>query len=510
MSTLLYNGVIRTMAGTTVSALVVKNGRIVYAGSDSGALAFGAESTLDLEGRCVLPGFVDSHTHILLTEEQYHRLDLRGVRSADEIVRRGRAFLAENTLPDGGWLVGYGFDIPCPGRETADAISTEIPVILDRVCGHIGAGNGPALSLAGFSDHPDGILRETELDRLKRCSPGIDPARTVERLETVGARMAAAGITGVHSDDLGPEGVRWSVLLDACRTLEKRNACSVRLWQEWEAPDPESLRQGPLSQPLRSFQGSDWLKVGNIKLIGDGSLGAKTAFVRDDYIGEPGNRGISVYTQEEMDELVALCHGENLQVACHAIGDGAVERFVNAVEKAMKADPKPLRHRVVHCQFGDKDLYRRMGALGMGADIQPAFVPTDASLAVEYMGKERADSSYAWKTLLRSGVVCGGGSDSPVEDFSPIYGIHCAVNRPDGRGGVFLPEQRLTVEEAVRLYTTGPAVLAHDTENTGTLEAGKMADLVVLSADPFTCPPELLNTIYPVLTMVGGRITYQR
>jgi len=509
MSICLYNGVIRTMAGRTVSALLIENGRIAYAGTDAEALALGAEEAWDLEGKCVLPGFTDTHMHAVMTEEFTHRLDLRGVKSYDELIERGRDFLAKHPAPKGQWLVGYGFDLPSPGREVADAISTEVPVVLDRVCGHIGAANSVALALAKFPEEHDGVLRELELEDVKRCSPRLDPAGMADRLESAGKLLAAVGITGVHSDDFGPEGTSWDVMQDAFRTLEKRGACSFRLWQEWEAPNPESLREGPLSLPFRSFGGDDWLKLGNVKLIEDGSLGARTAFVRKSYLDEPDNTGISVYTQEALDEMVALCHSENLQVACHAIGDGAIDRFVSAVEKAMRKDPKPLHHRVVHCQFGDEALYRRMGALGMGADIQPSFVPTDAFVSLEAMGAERTSTAYAWKDLLRHGVIVSGSSDSPVDSYSPIYGIHCAVNRPDGAGGVFRPDQCLTVEEAVSLYTTAPARLVRDTENTGTLTAGRRADLVVLSEDPFTVPKEEIINIVPVLTMAGGRVTYR-
>ena len=175
----------------------------------------------------------------------------------------------------------------------------------------------------------------------------------------------------------------------------------------------------------------------------------------------------------------------------------------------MAAAPKPLRHRVVHCQIGDTALYRRMAALGMGADVQPPFVPSDAPLVAPRLG-EREPSCYAWKSLLEAGVALGGGSDSPVEDFSPLWGIHCAVNRPDGAGGVFLPEQRLTPEEAAALYTTGPARLAGEESDLGTLEAGKYADLVVLDRDLFAVPHAEIKDLTVALTMVGGRVTYRR
>lgn len=534
MDTIFYNGKVHTMAGRTVSALAVQGERIAMVGSDEAVLALAGETTriIDLKGRCVLPGFVDTHMHLLLTGAGLQRLDLRGVRSVQEIIDRGRAYAASHELDPEEWIIGYGFDHNLfdppvlPDGAVAEAISSDHPVILDRVCGHVGAGNAKALALAGYDETTvipggeldkdengrlTGVVREAALDQLKKTAPRFTQAQVERLLEETGSRMAAAGLTGVHSDDLAAEGTDWPTLKAAFDALEARNAVPLRLWEEWETPRPDCLRAEILSQPLRSFQGSPWLKVGNVKLLADGSLGARTALLREDYSDDPGNRGIAVYTQEEMDEMVALCHDNDLQVACHAIGDGAAASFLAAVEKAQVRDPKPLCHRVVHCQFGDKALYETMAALGMGADVQPAFVPSDAPLTPSRMG-ERTGESYAWKTLLDLGVVVGGGSDCPVEDYSPLWGIHCAVNRPRSQEDEtpFLPDQALSVQEAAALYTVNAARLVHAENDLGTLEAGKLADLVVLAQDLFTADPKTIKDIQVDLTMAGGRVTYQR
>ena len=531
MDTILYNGAVHTMAGRTVSALAIQKGRIALAGEDAAALALRTRETqvIDLEGRCVLPGFTDSHIHLLLTGMGFHRLDLRGVASVEELIGRGRAYAASRALAPGEWIIGYGFDhnvFPdpvLPDGAAAEAISADHPVVLDRICGHVGAANRLALSLAGFDENTvipggaldkdaagrlTGVLREAALDRIKQFAPRLDRRMVEELLEETGRRFAAVGLTAVHSDDLGPEGTGWDVLREAVDALAARGAMPVRIREEWEAPRPPQLR-AILDRGLKSGDGDDWLRLCNIKLIGDGSLGARTAFLRADYSDDPGNRGIPVYTPGEMEEMVALCHGGGLQVACHAIGDGTCERFVDAVEKAMAADPKPLRHRVVHCQIGDGPLYRRMGALGMGADVQPSFTASDGPLVAGRLGG-REPSCYAWKTMLESGVTVAGGSDSPVEDFNPLWGIHCAVNRPNGAHTPWLPEQCLTPEEAVALYTTAPARLAGDLADSGTLEAGKYADLVVLDRDLFTVPHACIKDLTVELTMAGGRITYRR
>ncbi len=171
---------------------------------------------------------------------------------------------------------------------------------------------------------------------------------------------------------------------------------------------------------MRTGWGSDLFKIGNIKLLTDGSLGARTAFLRRDYSDAPGNRGIAVYEQKELDELVLAAHEAGMQIAFHAIGDGAVEQCLNAVEKAMIEKKKDLRHRLVHCQIVDEHLLDRMRKLQMGADIQPPFTASDWALTEPRLGKVRADSSYNWRTMLRKGIPLAGGSDSPVESLIPL------------------------------------------------------------------------------------------
>ena len=532
MDQIFINGSIYTMAGRRVEALAVQRGRIAYAGSREGALALMTEDTkvTDLGGHCVLPGFCDSHMHMLLCGVGFHRLDLRGAVSPEELVERGRAYINERGIAPGEWVIGYGFDhnlfvdTQLPDGRVAEAISAVHPVLLDRVCGHVGTANGLALQLAGFASDTmipggeldrdetgalTGVIRETALDKIKACIPKLSQAQVEELLQEAGERFAPCGLTSVHSDDLGPEGTDWDTLSAAMEVLEARGELRIRIFEEWEAARPQTL-QPIIDKGYHTGWGRETLRVCNIKLITDGSLGARTAYLKEDYSDDPGNRGIPVYTQEKLNELTTLCHKAGQQVAFHAIGDGALEQCVTAVERAMAEEPKPLRHRIVHCQIGNEDLYRRMAALGMGADVQPAFTVTDGPHVEPRLGKTRARESYAWKTLLDLGVLVGGGSDSPVEDFAPLWGIYCAVTRSDGQGApAWMPEQRLSVEEALTIYTKNGALLASQEENLGTLEAGKLADLVVLDRDIFTITPEEIKNVRVLLTMMGGRETYR-
>ncbi len=531
MDTILYGGRIYPMTGETATALAIQNGRIAQVGSDAQVLAGkdGNTAMINLQGRCVLPGFCDTHTHMLLTGVGFHRLDLRGVASEEELIERGRAYVEKHTPGPGQWVVGYGFDhnlFPnpvLPGLEAAEAISKEHPVLLDRVCGHVGAANRLALHLAGYTSETvipggeldkdeagrlNGILRETALDQIKTHIPRLTHGQVEAHLEEAGRRFAQAGLCSVHSDDLGPEGTDWDTLRKAVDRLKEKGTHAIRIYEEWEAPTVEALAP-ILARGAFSGWGDDDLNLCNIKLITDGSLGARTALLREDYSDEAGNRGIAVYTQEALDQLVALCQAHGLQVALHAIGDGAMAQCIQAVEKAQAQNSQRLGHRVVHGQIGDRALYARLADLGMGVDIQPAFTASDAPLVESRLG-ERGRESYAWKSLLEAGVLLGGGSDSPVESYEPIWGIHCAVNREGGSAGTpWQPQEALTVWEAVSLYTINAARLAAVEDLAGTLETGKLADLVVLDRDIFQIPKTEIKNTKVTLTIMGGNITYQ-
>jgi len=529
---ILYNGRIHTMSARgTLSAVAVKDGSILAVGADSDILRLSGEGTerINLGEKSVLPGFNDSHCHLRLTGEGFTKLDLRGAASRGEIVERGREYLRTHRLGEGEWLVGFGFDhnvFPdgrLPDRETAEAISETVPVLLDRVCGHVGAVNRAALRAAGFDEKtvipggvldrgPDGgltgILREAALDGIKAKIKKPKLAVVTEQLRAAMALYSSLGITSAQSDDL--EGSDFDTILAAYHALEKSGEMSVRVFEEVQAARLPVLERF-LSYGLRTGDGGEWFKIGNIKILSDGSLGARTALMREEYSDDAGNRGLAVYAQDALDALVAAAHGAGMQCAFHAIGDGAIESCVTAVERAQAKDPRALRNRIVHCQFADEALFRRMAAAGIAADIQPPFTASDYPLVRSRVGEKREKGAYAWKSLLGSGVHISGGSDSPVETPDPIWGIYCAVTRQNADGkpeNGWRPEQRLSVEEAVRLYTSAGAYVSFEENEKGTIEPGKRADFVVLSRDLFDIEPAEIPETRVLRTIAGGKTRY--
>ena len=531
---ILYNGSIYTMEapGARAEAIAIEGNRISAVGSMREVLPLAGANTrmIDLAGKCALPGFNDSHCHVMLTGMESVKVCLRGVRSIEALIERMRRFIEARHIPEGEWVVGSGydhllFDQPRqPNRADLDRVSTCHPIMVDRICGHIGAANSLALARAGFDEYTviegeggimekdasgrlSGVLVETARDVMANRMPKRDAAAIAPLIRGVFEEASSYGVTSMQTDDL--EAAPIGEIMAAYRRLRDEGAATVRIWEEVQCPRPKALRQF-LALGMRTGDGDGFFKIGNIKIITDGSLGARTACMQDDYADAPGERGVAVYTQADLDALIMEAHLAGMQVACHAIGDGAAGQCVHAMEAARAADGVNMRNRIVHCQFADDALLDRMAAEGICADIQPAFVPSDYLMAEARMGA-RCDIGYRWRSMARRGIPMGGGSDSPVETFNPIWGIDCAVNRTD-RGGLpeggWHPEERLSVWEAVRLYTAGGAYLTFEEGEKGMLKPGMLADIAVLDRDIFAVPHEEIRDIRNVMTVMDGRIVY--
>lgn len=538
-------------------AMLIDGDTITAVGSDAEILArireisagTGSETVtaVDLAGRCVLPAFNDSHCHLLATGLNQIRLDLRGVRSCEEIVERGRAYLSSASLSADDWIVGYGFDQNLfedkrlPDRLTAEAISSDHPVFLDRVCGHVGAVNQAALQIAGFDENTvitggvlardengklNGILKEAALDRMRRLITEPSPAMLEAALLHAMQDANRFGLASVQTDDL--ESAALDSVIALYHKLEAEGRLTLRIYEEIQQPRVPQL-QSFLDRGLRTGDGDDFFRVGNIKLLTDGSLGARTAYMREPYADAPETAGVAVYTQDALNEVVALAHRNGMQVAFHAIGDGAIEQVINSVEYAGKAEAKASaslsdekishseahaytaaashRHRIVHCQFIGEDLLARIKDAGLCADIQPPFTASDYLIVDARVGVERSDWSYVWRTMAEAGIPLGGGSDSPVETMNPIWGIDCAVNRTDL---THLPvkgwhaSQCLTVPQAISLYTRGSAYTEFSEHRKGQIAEGMLADFIVLSEDIFEVDTRRIRDIQVLDTYVGG------
>lgn len=530
--TVFYNGKVAIPRGFA-SGLAVDGQTILSVGSSEEVLAdCGAAEKIDLDGRLVLPGFNDGHMHFLAYALSLEQGDFTGSSSLAEVRSRFRSFLDRTKPKEGEWIVGRGWNHELFEeqriftKEDLDDLSLHNPVLLTRVCGHVAVLNSVGLALLGLTaesrfpggvvdlgeeGRPTGVIRETVVEWARSQIP-LPDSDTLRRLVARGGEEAAkVGLTSIQSDDLGSVGGDFRKILDLYLSLDREGKMPLRITEQFLLRTHEALDDF-LAEGWRTGDGSPFFHVGPLKILTDGSMGGRTALLREDYSDMPEVKGVAIYTQDELDRLVLTASNAGMQVAAHAIGDGALDMCLDAMEKALNAAPRAARHFIVHCQMGELAQYQRMARLGVGAAVQPPFVPSDRPMALKRIGEKRAHSGYAWKTLLDLGIFLSGGSDCPVEIFNPLWGIASAVTRQDEKGnpaGGWNPSQKLRVGEAVDLYTRGGAYASFEEDRKGTLEAGKYSDLVVLSQNIFSIPEEEIQFVEAELTMAGGKVTHR-
>ena len=497
-------------------ALAIRDGRLVAVGSDGEVRCFIGDGTkvIDAKGKTVVPGFVDCHVHMTGFGQHLQMLDLRDVSSIEEMKRKIREYAREN--PGKSWILGGRWDHErflekrYPTRWDLDEAVRDKPVFLVRVCGHIGVANTKALELAGVgketrvnggtidldaaSGEPNGILRENALALMWRVVPKPSMAELEEACIQACIKAVENGLTAVH----------WIVnSANEIRVVQKLNN-EGKLPLRVYLGVPVKLLDALEKLGLVSGFGNEMVRFGFVKILADGSLGARTAALREPYADKPETSGMLIYSQRKLNQLVLKAHRAGWQVAVHAIGDKAIEAVLKAFHNALKKFPRMgYRHRIEHCSVLSPRLIRRMKRLGLIASVQPHFIVSDFWV-VDRVGAKRAKWVYPFKTLMREGVMVASGSDCPVEPINPLLGIWAAVARKSFK------EESLTVEEALRTYTLNAAYASFDEEKRGTIEVGKLADLTVLSEDPFKVEPDQIRRISVEMTIVGGKIVYAR
>jgi len=514
------NGNIITMnpSKPRAESLSTMIGRFLFVGSNREVRRTVGEDTsvLDLKGKTVLPGLIDCHVHFVKYGLQKTWVDLRNVKSVSELKRKLERRVGASAK--GSWIVGHGWDQErfeekrYPTRLDLDEVAKENPVVLTRVCWHICLVNTAALRIANIgkeigpiqggqidmdpeTGEPTGILREAAQDLVWKAVPPPTP-KELEVAILVACRDAAkVGLTSIHCL------VDSSSEISALHALRKRKRLPLRV----NILPPREFLESLAALGMTTGFGDDYLRIGPVKIFADGSLGARTAALAEDYSDDPGNKGIMIFSQDELNAIVEKAHKLDLQVAIHAIGDRAVEFALAAVENALSRFPrKDHRHRIEHASVLNRLLIKRMKDLNVIASIQPTFTISDFWVP-RRVGPERARLVYPFKTLMKSGVVIAASSDCPTEILNPILGIHAAVTR---RG--FVPEESLNVNEAIQAFTVNAAYASFEEESKGSIEEGKLADFVVLSEDITQIPSERIKDVCVEMTVIGGRIVYTR
>jgi predicted amidohydrolase YtcJ len=522
---LLFNARIHTFDNSIpfASAMVIDKGSILAVGSDELKEQFEATQRENMDGRVILPGLVDAHIHLQAYAQSLLNVDCE-VEGKSEILRRVKERVGHTTR--GEWVRGHGWNQNTwggnyPTSKDLDGIAPENPAFLTAKSLHAAWVNSTALNLAGINQStpdpkngsiqrdahgiPTGILFEAAINMVEAVIPEPTPENLAKSIRQIIADLWRMGLTGVHDFDK-------RTCFQALQLLHDRDELHFRVVKSI----PAELLPHAAALGLRSGFGDDFLRIGSVKFFADGALGPHTGAMFEPYVDEPQNRGILMMDQEQIFEKGVMAVEGGLQLAVHAIGDRAIHEVLVGFSRLRAYERSHglpiLRHRLEHVQTIHPDDASRLAELNIIASMQPIHATSDMIMAEKFLG-ERSKNSYAWKTQAQHGACLAFGSDAPVESPNPFWGIHAAVTRRrrDGTPGLegWIPEQRLTVGEAIKGFTLGPAFCTGRENHLGKLSAGYLADLIVVETDPFTCEPADLYDIRPTATMVAGEWVWQ-
>jgi hypothetical protein len=527
----IFNANVRTMdvGRASAEAVAVVGNRIVAVGTTAEVKKYAGPRTrvIDAKGALVLPGFNDSHTHFLSGGFQLSSVDLRTADTPQEFAERIRRF--SEKLPAGRWITGGDWDherwpgAPLPTKELIDSFTPDRPVFVNRLDGHMALANSHALKLAGVTrDTPDppgglvvrdpvtgeptGILKDAAQSFVWKVIPEPSFDEKLQAARAATAHAASLGVTSVQDMSAGDN-------VGVYQTLLERGELKTRVYAV--SPLPDWQRLGRVG--VRRAFGGDMLRIGGLKGFADGSLGSTTALFFEPYLDAPQTTGLpgdEMFPEGEMLKRVRDADRAGLQVMIHAIGDKANDTILSIYEQAARENgERDRRFRVEHAQHLRPSEIQRFGRDKVVASMQPYHCIDDGRSAEKRIGPARAKGTYAFRSLLDAGAVLAFGSDWTVAPLDPLQGVYAAVTRRtlDGKHpGGWVPEQKITVEEAVRAYTVGSAFAEFAEGAKGTITPGKLADLVILTEDIFKIDPANIEKVRVSVTIMDGRVVYER
>ena len=521
-------------------SFLVESGRFTFVGKlkDAAGIVDSCDEVVDLHGAFVCAGFNDSHMHLLSFGQM---LDSAGLAEHTDslagMLDYLRAYAEEKQPSPGEWIIGRGWNQDffsdehrLPSRCDLDKVSTTHPVLINRACGHCLVVNSEAIRLMGLTTEtpcpdggrigiedgePDGRLYDNAMQLAWDHVPLPDKDKLKSMIRAACRALNACGITSVQTDDYCVwRNLPWEMVNDAFRALEESGELTVRVYEQANFTSPEDLTDF-LAMGNSTGTGTDLFRIGPLKMLGDGSLGARTAFLSVPYADKPDTRGIPVFSQELLDGMIDLAVKNGMQVAVHTIGDACLDSVLSAYEKAFDecrkhgGHPEDLRCGIVHCQITRPDQLKKIADMRLHVYAQSIFLDYDIRIVRARVGNALADTSYSWKTLMDMGVRVSNGTDCPVEKPDAVNGIQCAVTRRTLDGtGPYLLDEAFTVSEAIDSYTSAGAYASFDETEKGMIAPGMLADFVVLERDPFKTSPDKLKDIRIAKTYLGGKRVY--
>jgi predicted amidohydrolase YtcJ len=518
----LMGGNVLTMnpSQSCAEAIAIKDDRIVKVGTNEATNRWIGKNTkvISLRGKTVVPGFIDTHIHVLDFGRFLTWVDLRDVKSIKEMQRSLRAHVQKT--PKGKWIIGRGWDQNgfaekrLPTRFDLDVVSPANPVVFYHRSGQVCVVDTKALELAGVTKQTSvplggtidkdeetgeltGVLRENATDLVWKIIPEPSEKEYVEAAGLACEKIVEAGVTSVH----------WMVLSSIevliIQRLCRENKLPLRVY----VIVPMNLFDNVTGLGLREGLEDDMARFGGVQIFADGYLAARTAALLQPYSDDPATSGTLLCTQEEMNAAAAKILKAGLQLVIHAMGDKAIDAALATIDGvAIETPAKDLPVRIEQAAVLNKELLQRMKRQKVIVSLQPRVVASEFSVwsATDHLGPKRARWLYPVKTLLKEGIRVIGGSDCPMEPLSPLLGVQTAVTRD------FFLEERVTVDEALRMYTVDAAYSSGEERIKGSIETGKLADLTVLSHDPWIVPPNEIENITVEMTIVGGTVVYSK
>lgn len=538
MDKIFYNGNIRTLdqAYPVASAIAIKNGIIIRIGNDEEILKLaGTETeTYDLQGKLMIPGFVDSHLHLMLYATYNRRIDLSEAETYEATMNILKC-AADKLKGTDKWVMARSFNQDhwrdkqeLPTRKDLDVISGDVPMYMERICGHIAVINSKALELLklieerpgskfnmGFYDDgsPNGLMFEQDVRYIEEYFDVPPIADIKEMILEVCNEAASKGLVGVHSDDLNLVVPHKDIpaIMQAYKELAEADELPVRVYEQCRMLTYEGLEKFVNDGYAFHEKFGNSFTIGPIKIMGDGSMGAHTAALLKPYKNDPDTTGIYLHENDEMYRMFDLAHKNGFSIVVHCIGDGALEQTLNGFERSLNEYPRVNpRHGVIHCQIMDEKMQDRFREMNIVAYVQPVFVKADSQVVDDCVGSELAKQSYNWRRYIDIGTHMCGGSDCPVESMDPLPNLYYAITRSDGHEGSWYPENAVTIDEAVRMFTIESAYAAFEEQERGTLTVGKYADMVVLDKNIYEIPADELLDTQVCMTIVNGIIRYQK
>ena len=533
MDCIIYNAKVYLNREQFAESIWVKDGIIYKVGSNAEIKAIAPQEGqwCDMQGKTVIPGFNDSHLHLLAAGQMLEDIQLLGVTSIADVKRIAKEYIEQRKPEKGTVLHGMGWNQDyftdekrLLTRQDLDEISTEYPIIMERACAHILTANTAAIELAGITknstpveggafDYDEngeltGVFRENACTQILSIRGANTVESTKRILRTAMDYAAKCGITSVQTMDLRP--ADWKETWQAYQEVQQKNP-TIRVSHQCNFMNPQDFERF-LYAGYKTGVGDEYNKIGALKLFVDGSLGARTALMRQPYQDDPSTKGIATLTPAQIDRLVQMAVEYDCQVLVHAIGDGAIERMLDSYQKVCEDGKNPLRLGIVHCQITDLPLLQRFAENDILSLVQPIFLHYDMTVVEDRVGKELASTSYAFETMRKLGLHMSFGTDAPIEDMNPIDNLYCAITRKNLHGtpdNGFYPQEKMDIYDALDAYTIESAYVSFDEDKKGRIKEGYYADLAVLNQDIFTVSENEFRNTKVVATMIGGRFVYQ-